>query len=86
MPKDWSNGGVPPALLFIATVVTLVWGVATLVAVVFPTHPVPPSVNAVMGGTVTALFSLVGVLSVRKNGNTPDVKIDIHNETKDGDA
>lgn len=64
-----SSGGVPPILLLIALLVAGVWAVATLVAVALPNHPVSPSLNATMGGTVTALFSLVGVIAARSSRN-----------------
>lgn len=68
MWRGRDSGGVPPLLLVIALMVAFVWALATLVAIVLPSHPVPPSLNAVMGGTVTALFSLVGLLAMRSGG------------------
>jgi hypothetical protein len=63
--KGGDSNGIPPVLLLIALIVTTVWALATLVAVIFPNHPVAPEVNAVMGATVTALFSLVGAVALR---------------------
>jgi hypothetical protein len=74
--KDLTSG-LPGILVVISLAITGVWIVATLVSVVFPSHPVPATVNAVMGGMVTALFStamLTAISSIRKSNGRDDGK------------
>lgn len=66
--RDDGAGGMLYLVFGIAVLIASVWAIATLVAVVFPSHPVPPSVNAVMGAAVTAAFGLAGILATRRNG------------------
>ena len=63
------DGGRDRLLLGISVTVTGVWVVATLVQVIDPHRQVPPTVNAIMGIIVTALFSTYGVRTIRRNGN-----------------
>lgn len=74
VPDD-GYGGLLYMLFGIAVFVAFIWGIATLIAAVYPSHPVSPDVNIVMGSTVTAAFSLLGILvnrsdrKRRENGN-----------------
>lgn len=67
--RDDGTGGLLYVVFGIAVVITFVWVIATLVAVVFPSHPVSTAVNATMGSAVTAAFALAGILASRRGGD-----------------
>lgn len=55
-------------LLFIACLVTIIWGVSIVIQTIFPKHPAPDSVNQIMIIVATGLFTGSVLANIRKNG------------------
>lgn len=62
------GNGYDKVLLFIACTVTILWTITIIVQTIFPSHPVPTSVNEVMVIVATGFFGGSIIANVKKNG------------------
>lgn len=58
------------ALIALGSFVLIVWGIAVLVQVAFPSHPAPEAVNIVTPIVATGLFGGAIVAGRKKNGGS----------------